>query len=114
DRREAVRRARPRLGRIDTTLAVDQIEVLSLRVVRLELVVADWPCRRDAAVVANLAEVLMAKAKERSAVELRVATDVVVRVRMERFAILVLPDFFGVIFCFDVDRSRTPVVLFAP
>ena len=64
--------------------------------------------------VTNLAEVLFAKAEERRAVEFRVATDVVIGMRMERLAILVLPHFFGVIFRFDVDRPRTPIVLFAP
>src|SRR6266511_32104 len=93
---------------------MDLIEVFSLRVVRLELVVADRPRGRDAAVMADLAEVLFAKPEERGAVKLGVATDVVVRVRMERSAILVLPHFFGVIFRFDVDRPRTPIVLFAP
>src|SRR5437867_9402035 len=62
----------------------------------------------------DLAEVLFAKTEERGAVKLGVATDVVIRVRMERFTILVLPHFFGVIFRFDVDRPRAPVVLFAP
>ena len=111
--REPVRRARPRLGRIDAALAVDLIEVLGLRVVRLELVVADRPRRRDAAVVANLAEVLLAQPEQRGAVELGVAADVVVGVRMERLAVLVLPHFLGVVLRLDVDRPRAPVVLLA-
>ena len=111
---EAVRRARPRVGRIDTAFAVHLIEVFGLRVVRLELVVADWPCRRDAAVMADLAEVLFAQPEERGAVELGVSADVVVGVRMERLAVLVVPHVFGVIFRLDVDGARAPVVLLAP
>ena len=111
--REPVRRARPGLGRIDAALAVHLIQVFGLRVVRLELVVADRPRRRHAAVVTNLAEVLFAKPEQRRAVELGVAADVVVRVRVERLAVLVLPHLLGVVFRLDVDRPRAPVVLFA-
>ena len=58
DRRERVGRARRRLGRVLAARAVHLVELLGLRVVGLHLVVADRPGRRDAVVVAQLAEVL--------------------------------------------------------
>src|ERR1700740_3732746 len=60
----------------------------------------------------QLAEVLAAQAKQRRAVEFRVATDVVVRVWMELLPFPVPPLFFCVVFPFDVDGPAVPVVLF--
>ena len=62
----------------------------------------------------KLAEVLVAQTEQSGAVEFRVSADVVVGVRMERLAVLVVPHFFGVIFRLDVDGARAPVVLLAP
>src|SRR5438445_6735457 len=59
------------------------------------------------------AKVLLAQPEQRGAVEFRVAADVVLRVRMERAAILVLPHVLRVILRLHVDRARTPVVLLA-
>ena len=42
----------------------------------------------------NLAEVFLAQAKQRRAVKLRVAADIVVRVRMQLFAVFVAPFLF--------------------
>ena len=86
DRGIRIGRAGRRLGRVDAALAVHLIEALGLGVVRLELVVADRPRRRDAAVMPQLAEVLSPQPEQRRAVELRVAADVVVGVRMQRLA----------------------------
>ena len=83
------------------------------RVVGLHLVVGDRPGRRDAAVVADLAEVLLAQAEEGGAVEFGVPADVVVRVRMELLAVLVAPDFLRGVLAVDVDGLRAPVVLLA-
>ena len=63
DRRERVRRARRRLGRVLAARAVHLVELLGLRVVRLHLVVGDRPRRRDAVVVAQLAEVLGSRSR---------------------------------------------------
>ena len=51
DRGERVRRARARLGRVLAARPVHLVELLGLRVVGLELVVADRPRGRDAVVV---------------------------------------------------------------
>ena len=78
ERREGVRRARGRLGRVLTTCAADLVELLGERVVRLQLLVLDRPRRRDAALVLELAEVLLAEAVERGSVELGRPADEVV------------------------------------
>ena len=86
DGRVRVRRARRALGRVLAAVAVHLVELLGLRVVRLELVVGDRPGGRDAVVVAELAEVLRPQPVERGAVELRRAADEVVDLRLERLA----------------------------
>ena len=87
DRRERVRRARRRLGRVLAARAVHLVALLGERVVRLHLVVADRPAGRDAVVVGELAEVLLAQAVQRRAVELGGAADEVVHLRLERLAV---------------------------
>ena len=69
------------LGRILGVVAVDLVELLGLRVVRLEVVVRDGPRGRDPVVVLELAEVLLPEPVERRAVELGLAADVVVDAR---------------------------------
>src|SRR4029078_10433237 len=71
DGRKWVWRAGVRLGRVLATCGVDLVELLGLCVVRLEVVVGDRPGRRRAVVVDQLTEILLAKAVERRAVELR-------------------------------------------
>ncbi len=111
---ERVGRARLRLGRVGAALAVDAIQPLGLRVVRLEIVVRDRPRGRDAAGMAQLAEVLAPQPEQRRAVELGVAADVVVGVRMERGAAAVEPLLPGLVAAEDVHGARAPVVLLAP
>src|SRR5271157_648555 len=57
--RPRIRRTGGRLGRILAALTMHLVENLGLRVIRLEVVVGDGPSRRDAAVVAQLAEVAL-------------------------------------------------------
>ena len=95
DRGERVRRAAARLGRVLPTRAVDVVEPLGLRVVRLELVVGDRPRGRHAVVVAQLAEVLGPQPVQRRPVELRRAADEVVHLRLERLAVGVVPGVLG-------------------
>ena len=83
DRREWVGSARRRLRRVLAPRPVHLVELLGQRVVGLHLVVADRPRRRYAVVVLELAEVLLAQAVERRAVELRRAADEVVHLRLE-------------------------------
>ena len=73
-----IRTAARALGRVLPRLPVHVVEALGLRVPRLEVVVGQRPRGRDAAVMADLAEVLGPQPEQRRAVELRVAADVVV------------------------------------
>ena len=112
-RRMRVRRARRRLGRVLAARAVHLVELLGLRVVRLELVVGDRPGGRDAVVVLQLAEVLLAQPVERRAVELRRAADEVVDLRLERLAVLVVPGVRRDVAVVDEDVLREPVLRLA-
>ena len=105
DRGEQVVAARAGLGRIFTAIPVHLVEMLGLGVVRLEIAVGDRPCRRETAVMANLAEVTFAQPEQRRSIKFRVAAHVVVRVRMQRLAVLVVPHLFGVVLRLDVDGA---------
>src|SRR5215813_9388185 len=113
DGRIPVGRAGPGLCWIFTSIAVHLVEMFRFCVIRLQLVVADRPRRRDATMVTNFAEVLFAQAKERRTVEFSIAADVIVRVRMQLLTVRVAPGFLGVVLSFKVDRARAPVVLLA-
>ena len=91
DRRERVRSAGGRLGRVLAAGAVHLVELLGPRVVGLHLVVLDGPRRRGAVVVMQQAEVLLAQAVQRGAVELRGTPDAVVHLRLEGLAVAVVP-----------------------
>jgi hypothetical protein len=108
------RAARPRLRRILAALPVHLVQGLCLRVVRLEVLVADGPRRRETAMMPALAEVLAAQPEERRAEELRVAADRVVRVWVEVLAVPVLPDVLRLVTTLQVHRLRAPVLLLAP
>ena len=54
-------RAGWRFGRVFAALSVHVIHLLGLGVVGLQLVIGDWPGRREAAVVLDLAEVFLAE-----------------------------------------------------
>ena len=112
-RREGIGRARGRLGRILAARAVNLVELLGLRVVRLHLVVADRPGGRDAVVVAQLAEVLLAQAVERRSVELGGAADEVVHLRLEGLARPVVPGVLGDVAVVDEHVRRGPVLRLA-
>src|SRR4030095_2568994 len=62
--------------------------------------------------MANLGEVALTQPEQGGAVEFRVAADIVVDMWMERLAVFVLPQFLRVIACFDIHRTRTPIILF--
>src|SRR5262245_8838665 len=60
----------------------------------------------------NLTEVFFPETEQRRAVEFRIAADVVIGVRMELFAILVVPHLFGLVLSFEVYGAGIPVVFF--
>src|SRR5690349_20112080 len=84
ERRIGVVGAGGRIGGVDAVAAVHVVEVLRLRVVGLEVLVAERPGGRDAVRMGELAEVLLAQAKQRRAVELGVAAHVIVDAGVER------------------------------
>src|SRR6266566_3359911 len=98
-----------RISGVLSALPVNVIELFRFQVVRFEFIVRDGPGRRDSAEMANLAEIFLAKAEERGAVEFGVAPDVVVGVRMERLAVLVAPLFLSLVLGLDIDRTRIPI-----
>ena len=61
----------------------------------------------------DLAEVVFAQAKQRRAVELGVAADIVGGVGVQLFAILVVPDFLCLVFSLKIDGAGAPVVFFS-
>src|SRR5207249_7047025 len=113
DRGMEVRSARGRLGRVAPPEAVHLVELLGLGVVALEILVADRPGGGDAAVMADLAEVLLPHPDERRAVELRVPADVVVGAGVELPAVPVAPGLLDVVAALGDDRVRVPVLLLA-
>src|SRR5438552_609207 len=86
-------------GRIFSAVSVYLIKVLSLRIVRLQLVVTNWPGGRNTTVVAQLAKIFFAQPKQCRAVKLGIASNVVVSVRVQVLAIFVDPGIFRVV-CF--------------
>ena len=75
-----------RIRRVLAERSVHAVQALGLGVVRLHLLVADRPRRRDAVVGLQLAEVLGAEPGQAGAVDLGVAADVVVHAGPERFS----------------------------
>ena len=110
DRRVRIRSARGRLGRVLPARPVHLVSLLRERVVRLELVVRDRPGGRDAVVMADLSEVLLAEPVERGAVELRRAADEVVDSWLERLAVRVVPRVRRHVAVVDEHRLRQPVL----
>ena len=88
DRGVRVGRARRRLGRVLPPRPVHLIEVLGGRVVRLHVLIGDGPGGRQPVVVLQLAEVLLAHAVQRGAVQLGGAADEVVHLRLEERLVL--------------------------
>src|SRR6266516_4013760 len=89
------------------------VQVFSLRVIGLEVVIADRPLRRDSSVMPEFAKVFLAQSEQRSAVKLRVPANVVVGVGMEVLALFVEPRLFGVVVALDIDELGVPIRFFA-
>ena len=108
-----IRAAGPGFERILAALPMHLKQRFGLRVIRLEHVVAERPCRRHAAGMLHLAKVAFAQPEQGRAVNLRIAADVVVQRRAEGVALGVGPGFFGLVDAIDKNRLRTPVQLAA-
>ena len=101
------------LGGVLAVRPVHLVEPLGLGVPGLELVVAQRPGRRDPVHVLNLAEVRGPQPVQRGAVHLGGPADVVVHLRLERFAVRVVPGVVGDVFPVHEHGLRVPVVHFA-
>src|SRR5947208_12610801 len=86
--------------------------MLGFGVIGLKIVVTDGPCRRHAAVMAQLAEILFPKPQQRSAIKFGVSPDKVVRAWHELVAVLVAPWLDVVVPAFANDGTRIPVFFF--
>src|SRR5436190_3499802 len=113
DRRILVRRTGVWFRWILTARTVHLIEVFSFGVIGFQLVVADGPRRRYAAVMMQLPEVFFAKTKQCRAVKFGVAADEIVRMRVELLALNIPPRFFSVVLSLEVDGACAPIVLLA-
>jgi hypothetical protein len=113
DRWMRIRRARPRIGRIGTSLAVHVVQALGAPVIGLEVGVRDRPRRRRAAMMLEPIEVTLAQPEERRPIKLGVAANVVIRVRVERASVTIPPHVLRVVLGRHVHGARVPVVFLA-
>src|SRR6516162_48748 len=113
DGRVTIRPARGRFGRIHTMLAVDMVEMLGLAIERLEVLISKRPGRRNSAVMPDLTEVLLAQTKQRCAVKLGIAANVIMDTGLERLAVLAVPGLLCFVFRFEKDRRSVPILLLA-
>jgi len=100
-------------GGIFALIPVHMIEPLCFSIVGFHILVTERPGRRDTAVMVNLAEVLFAQPKQRGAVEFGIAADVIIGMRVQLFAILVVPDFPCLVFSLKINGAGASVVFFS-
>ena len=110
DRGPGVGLAAMALGRVLTAVAVHLVQVLGLRVPRLEVVVGQRPGRGDPVDVLDLAKVGGAQPVQGRAVQLGGPAHEVVDLRLERLAVTVVPGVLGDVLPVDEHRARIPVV----
>src|ERR1700683_4182059 len=113
DRRVGIRRACGRLRRVLSAFAVYLVEILGLRVIRLHILITDRPRGRNAVVMREAAEVLLAQAKQRRTVHFRRPADIMIRARLELLPILVAPKTLRYIAAFHEDLLGAPILRLA-
>ncbi len=59
------------------------------------------------------AEVFFSQTKQRGAEEFSIATDIIVGMGVKLVAVIVVPLLFCLVFTFEVDRFRIPVIFLA-
>jgi len=91
DRWKGIRRTGRRIGGIIAAPAVNIVEPLGLRIVGLQIVVADRPVRRHAVSGAMRGKIFLAQPEQRRSIHLGRAADKVMRPGLKRFAVLVIP-----------------------
>jgi hypothetical protein len=113
DRWMRIRRARRWIGRIVATLTMNMVELLGLRVIRLQIRVVDRPVLGHAVGRAVGAKIGLAQAEQRRAEKLGRAADEVMHTRLERLLVTVDPDVGGHVAVVDKDLFGVPVLFFA-
>src|SRR6516225_2723976 len=108
-----IRPAGERLSGVCSAFAVYLIQILGFQIIGLEIVVGDGPRRGHAPVVAQLSKILLPQPEQSRSIKLGISPTVVIRVRVNRLTALILPNFFCLIFPFDVYGARIPIVFFA-
>ena len=106
---EGIRLAAWRLGGILAACAVDMIHALGFGVVGFKILVAQRPCGRDAILMFDDAEILLAQPVESGAVELGRAADEVMDAGLESLAVLVAPGVLRCVAVCDEDFGGGPV-----
>src|SRR5262249_41256366 len=92
-----------RLGRIFPACAMHLVHLLGLGVVRLHVVITDWPGWRDSVVMLELAEVFLAQSVQRGAIQLGGAAYPIVHPRLKGLVVLVVPGLSGHVAVLDAD-----------
>ena len=93
-------------------VAMDVKELFGAGVIGLQIGVGDGPRRRYAALVLDDSEVLSPHAKHGRAVHFCLSTYKVGLLRVQVFAIFILPGFFGVISVIEENSGGVPVQFF--
>src|SRR3989442_15621161 len=98
DRRMRIRSTGRWIRGILFPAAVHLVELLGLRVIRLQVLVRDRPRGREAAPMLDLPKALPAEAEHRGAIELGVASNPLFVFRVELSALRFPPSFLGLLF----------------
>lgn len=102
-----------RRGWISTVIAMDAEDLLGLVVIECHLVIGDRPGERDAALVLQRAEIPLAQAEHRSAIEFGRAADIVIHARIEGIAVTVQPAVASLVFLIEEYGLDVPVRILA-
>src|SRR5688572_15476436 len=109
--RKGVRRGVLGLGRILPERAVHLEQLFGSGVARLQVVIAEWPCRRDPVVMGHFLEVAAAEARQAGAIHLGIAPDPVVDPWLERLPGLgVIPGLGGDVALLEEHMVRLAVL----
>ncbi len=113
DGRERIRRAGRWFGGIVAASAVDMVEPFRLRVIRFQILITDGPVGRHAVGGAVCDEILLPQPEQGCAIHLGGAADEIVRARLERLFVLVIPGVLGHVAVLHEYFRGIPIRLFA-
>src|SRR5216117_876958 len=102
-----------RFSWIFSTMPVHMIDAFSLGVIRLQFIIRNRPCRREATVMFDFAKVLLAQAEKRRAVKFGVAAHVIIRVWMQLSSVGISPELLRVVAAMRVYFQGIPILFLA-